>query len=386
MKFYFILLLLAILGSIFCKKINEKNYNKLLSQLSIIDKYKNTTFGLQLGANNPCEDSFFIQNITLLNNEGIFFSIFDGHGGYKLSQYANLLLYPYFIESFNIYKFEQNLDKRIKKALKEAYDRIETEFLKIAFNERLKGNTEYSFLGSCALSAIVINKKIFVANLGDSKARLFFLDKNNVKNNGVQKYNVKKVSKVFNIRKKDEQNRMKKKFKNDDDIYRCYGHKACYVKGALQPTRSLGDYTLKYLFFSINDLSNQLLYDQYAQFYQGPYINAKPDIHIYDIEDNHKYLILGSDGLWDVIKSRDMGELIYKFINGKNKNELWNNKKYNDVEKISYGLIHTTLIQYSKELNAKDNYKKILDTPFGKNRRNIHDDITIITCDLSKYN
>ena len=30
-------------------------------------------------------------------------------------------------------------------------------------------------------------------------------------------------------------------------------------------------------------------------------------------------------------------------------------------------------------------YKFILETPFGHERRNMHDDITIITCDLSKY-
>ena len=156
---------LLFLEVIFCSSVDQKLYDKLLSQLNIIDNFKESTFGLQLGANNPCEDSFFIQNISLLNNDGIFFSIFDGHGGYKLSRFANLLLFPYFLESFNIYKFEQDLNKRIIISLKEAYERIEIEFLKIAFNERLKGNNDYSFLGACALSAIVINKKIFVANL-----------------------------------------------------------------------------------------------------------------------------------------------------------------------------------------------------------------------------
>lgn len=385
MKYYFLLSLLF-LEVIFCSSVDQKLYDKLLSQLNIIDNFKESTFGLQLGANNPCEDSFFIQNISLLNNDGIFFSIFDGHGGYKLSRFANLLLFPYFLESFNIYKFEQDLNKRIIISLKEAYERIEIEFLKIAFNERLKGNNDYSFLGACALSAIVINKKIFVANLGDSKARLFFLDKNNEKKNKIQKYNVKKVSKVFNIRKKSEQYRMKKQFGNDDDIYRCYGNKACYVKGVLQPTRSLGDYTLKYLFFNINDMNNELLYEQYKQIYEGPYINAEPDIQVYDIQDNYKYLVLGSDGLWDVIKSSNMGELIYKFDINNNKKEFWNNKKYNNVEKITYGLIHTALINYGKERNINGNYKFILETPFGKERRNMHDDITIITCDLSKYN
>ena len=155
-------------------------------------------------------------------------------------------MYPYFLESFNLNKFEQNLNQRIINSLKEAYNRIEMEFLKISFNERLKGNSKFSHLGSCALSALIINKKLYVANLGDSKARIFFSEKKNFKNNSYLKYKFKKVSKVFNIRKKSEQKRMKKSYPNDKDIFKCYGDKACYVKGMLQPTRSLGDYTLKY--------------------------------------------------------------------------------------------------------------------------------------------
>ena len=386
MKIYF--LLFFFLFNIIINSINiDKNiYNKLLSQLNIIDEYKNSTFGIQLGANNPCEDSFFIHNITLLNMEGIFFSIFDGHGGYLLSKYANLLLYPYFLESFNLNKLEKNLNKRIIKSLKDSYKRIETEFLKIAFNEHLKENNKYSYLGSCALSAIIINKKIFIANLGDSKARLFFIDKNNNKYKNYTKYKVKKVSKVFNIRKKSEQKKMKKKYPDDNDIYRCYGPKSCYVKGILQPTRTLGDYTLKYVYFNINDFKNKDLLKQFEQYFQGPYISSKPDIQIYDIQDNYKYLIMGSDGLWDVIKSKEMSELIYTFIDNNNQNELFKNKNYNHLEKITYGLINYALSVYSKEVNINGNYKYILDTPFGKDRRNMHDDITIITCDISKYN
>ena len=376
------LLIFFLFNLIISINIDNNNYNQLLSQLNIIDEYKNTTFRLQLGANKPCEDSFFIYNITLLNRDGIFFSIFDGHGGDSLSKYANLLLYPYFLESFNLNKFEQNFNKRIIISLEEAYKRIEIEFLKIAFNENLKQNNKYSYLGSCALSAIIINKKIFISNLGDSKARLFFIDKN--KKNNI-KYKVKKVSKVFNIRKKSEQNMMKIKYPDDNDIYRCYGHKACYVKGILQPTRTLGDYTLKYIYFSLNDYNNNALFEQFEKLFQGPYINSKPDIKVYDIQDNYKYLVMGSDGLWDVIKSREMGELIYKIINTNN-NKLFKDKEYNNLEKITYGLIDYTLSIYSKEVNKNGNYKYILDTPFGKKRRNLHDDITIITCDVSKYN
>ena len=353
--------------------IDYKNtLNELLSQMNIIDDYNDLAFGAQLGANAPCEDAFFIQNITLLNYEGIFLSVFDGHGGDKLSKYANLLLYPYFLESFNLNKFEPNLNRRIILSLKQAYERIEHEFLKIAFNERLNHNYLYSQVGACAISAIIINKKIFVANLGDSKARLFYISNKRIKNkNDVEEIKVKKLSKVFNIRKKSEQIAYRAKFPKDKDIIQCYDPKACYVKGALQPTRTLGDYSLKYLYFNLNDISDNSLYEKYQKYFNGPYISSVPDIQILDIKNNFKYLIMGTDGLWDVVKSREIASII--------------NTKYDDAKNITYELMNLAMIKYSLENNMNGNYLDILKTPNGRERRNMHDDITIITCDLRKY-
>ena len=353
--------------------IDYKNIsNELLSQMNIIDDYNDLAFGAQLGANSPCEDAFFIQNITLLNYEGIFLSVFDGHGGDKLSKYANLLLYPFFLESFNLNKFEPNLNRRIILSLKQAYERIEHEFLKIAFNERLNHNYLYSQVGTCAKSAIIINKKIFVANLGDSKARLFYISNKNIKNkNDVEDIKVKKLSKVFNIRKKSEQIAYRAKFPKDKDIIQCYDPKACYVKGALQPTRTLGDYSLKYLYFNLNDMSDNSLYEKYQKYFNGPYISSVPDIQILDIKNNFKYLIMGTDGLWDVVKSREIASVI--------------NTKVDNAKNITYELMNMALIKYSLENNMNGNFSDILKTPKGRERRNMHDDITIITCDLRKY-
>mgnify|MGYP002626147389 CR=1 FL=1 len=387
-KNYFFLLL--IMNLTFSKNKEPKYIDNelLLSQLTIIDEYKDSTFGLRLGSNDPIEDSFFIQNITLLNQDGIFFAVFDGHGGEKLSNYANLLLYPYFLEAFNTNKFVQDLNQRIIISLNQSFDRIEYEFLKISFNKiRNRTNYIYSFVGSCALASIVINKKIFVANLGDSKARLFYVDENDNKNNNTFLiYNFKKLSKVFNIRKSEEQKRMREEFPKDRDIIKCYRKNACYVKGALQPTKTLGDFSLKYYFFGLRNIRNMNLYDEYKKHFNGPYISSIPDIQVFDLEKNYKYLILGSDGLWDVIKSRDISQLITKYTNKNNNNKFWRNKKYNDIEKISYGLIHSTLINYSKEMKKDSDYNFILETPCGEERRNMHDDITIITCDLSNFN
>ena len=379
MKYNSIIILLFIISFnfIYNEAINnitdyKKIPNELLSQLNIIDDYNDLAFGAQLGANSPCEDAFFIQNITLLNYEGIFLSVFDGHGGDKLSKYANLLLYPYFLESFNLNKFEPNLNRRIIISLKQAYERIEHEFLKIAFNERLNHNYLYSQVGTCAISAIIINKKIFVANLGDSKARLFYASNKNIKNkNDVDEIKVKKLSKVFNIRKKSEQIEYKAKFPKDKDIIQCYDPKACYVKGALQPTRTLGDYSLKYLYFNLNDMSDNSLYEKYQKYFNGPYISSVPDIQILDIKNNFKYLIMGTDGLWDVVKSREIASVI--------------NTKVDNAKNITYELMNMALIKYSLENNMNGNFSDILKTPKGRERRNMHDDITIITCDLRKY-
>ena len=378
-NFFFILILMNSLYFISNEPLNNSSYyntpisKELLSQLTIIDDYKDFAFGSQLGSNNPCEDTFFIQNITLLNTSGIFFAVFDGHGGNKLSQYANLLLYPYFLEAFNINKFIINFNNRLILSLNQAYARIEQEFLKIAFNERLKNNYAFSQVGTCALSVIIINKKIFVANLGDSKARLFYLShKYMKKRNDTAQMKVKKLSKVFNIRKKEEQIYYKQKFPKDKDIIKCYNEKACYVKGALQPTRTLGDYTMKYLHFNLDNVNKDFLYEKYQKYFNGPYISSIPDIQVIDIKKNFRYLIIGTDGLWDVMKSREIASFIM-------------DNKVNNIENITYHLFNNALINYSVENNFNGDYMEILKTPRGKQRRNLHDDITIITCDLTKF-
>ena len=382
---FIIILLLIFLPNLYNSN-NEDIFIQLLSQLTINDKYKDSIFGLQLPANNPCEDSFFIQKIKIFNKNGLFFSIFDGHRGQFLSKYANLLLYPYFLENFNINKFIQNFDDRIKISLEQAYDRIELDFLKISFNEHLKKNHIYTRIGSCAISAIIINGKIFLANLGDSKARIFYTTKKEDFGNNTN-YHVKKISKTYNMRKYREKRKMKKKFKGEKHLYKCYGPKACYVKGVLQPTRSLGDFTLKYLYFNINNFKiyneNTMSYERLQKFYDfyGPYISSKPNIKIYDLKDNYQYLIMGSDGLWDVFRSRNIAREITDLLSQKGDIIF---KTFSKTEKLGYHLMNKALINYSKEINLNGNIKDILEIPFGRSRRNLHDDITIIVCDLSK--
>jgi pyruvate dehydrogenase phosphatase len=61
------------------------------------------------------------------------------------------------------------------------------------------------------------------------------------------------------------------------------------VKGRLQPTRSFGDFYLKFKEYNFTRLA----------VFTGPYIEATPLVTHFTLKDEHKHLILASDGLWD---------------------------------------------------------------------------------------
>ena len=83
--------------------------------------------------------------------------------------------------------------------------------------------------------AILTTEKLYVANLGDAKAKLF----RNFGNNNINNVTVVKLSNTHNSAKPSEMARLKKEFPDDKDIVVCVrpNSKACYVKGRLQPTR-----------------------------------------------------------------------------------------------------------------------------------------------------
>ena len=220
--------------------------------------------------------------------------------------------------------------------------------------------------------------KLYTPNLGDSKAIL--LSKNN--ENDIN-YVYKKVTKIFNSRKKEEQKKLKEKWPNMDDIYLCKREKVCYVKGRLQPTSTLGDFYLKTPFynFDFKKMNNDIYINNKIQKYEGPFISSIPDIKIFDLTDKDKFLIIGSDGLWDYLNSKKIIKLAGKYLDDTDKN-FWNNNIKENIDIIGFGLMQKVIKRSSKKY--KIDADKILDMPLGKNLRRIHDDITIITFDISK--
>lgn len=78
---------------------------------------------------------------------------------------------------------------------------------------------------------------------------------------------------------KKEQARLRSQHKGEEDIFKCKTKNSCYVKSVLQPTRSFGDFRLKFKEF--NDPENHGVIKGYRRLngvFKGPYITHKPEI------------------------------------------------------------------------------------------------------------
>ena len=101
--------------------------------------------------------------------------------------------------------------------------------------------------------------------------------------------------------------------------------------------------------------------------FKGPYIKSIPDIKIFDIIENDEYIVLATDGLWDYLSSKDVGEII----------KLRSKENPTDIAK---NLFFGMLAKVSKEYRMT--VPQILNMPAGDLKRRIHDDVSIIVFDL----
>ena len=64
---------------------------------------------------------------------------------------------------------------------------------------------------------------------------------------------------------------------------------SCYVKGRLQPTRSLGDLRLKHSEFNNPEkFTTEHDYQSQLKVFTGPYITWEPEIKVFDLKKTHK--------------------------------------------------------------------------------------------------
>ena len=190
---------------------------------------KNRVSTISYAANNPIEDRY--NAIQLKNLDGYLIEVLDGHGGYQVAEYASKKLHLYLDQRLGETKHETKStdEEKIISAINFAFSSVEKDFYQMVKDAFSKGFLKVAYVGACALLIIVHDNKLYVANCGDSKAKLFNFDGAN--------YIPVKLTRTLNAGSKKEQMRLRSEY-SDADIYVCKkkSSKACYVKGRLQPT------------------------------------------------------------------------------------------------------------------------------------------------------
>ena len=226
---------------------------------------------------NYNEDTICVKKINnKIENIFYFFGIFDGHGGKGCSSFLQ----------DNLYKYIQNFSAE---GLKEAIYKSENDFLTnyaVDKNNNLKDTS-----GSCGVMAMIKHNKLIIANIGDSRivlfknGRIFFetedhkpnseKEKERIKNSGGQIYQSQSLI----------------------PIYQKINLPWRVLPGRLSVSRTFGDVQAKT--------------DKFGG--KSGVIIPTPDITEFDLDESFDFMVIGCDGIFDVISNEQIFD-IWKIV------------------------------------------------------------------------
>ncbi|CAL9133847.1 protein phosphatase 2C 59 [Musa troglodytarum] len=206
------------------------------------------------GKRSSMED-FYETRIDGVDGEIVgLFGVFDGHGGARAAEYvkehlfSNLIRHPKFISD-------------TKSAIADAYSHTDSEFLKSEISQNRDA-------GSTASTAILVGDRLLVANVGDSRAV------------------ISRGGKAFAVSKdhKPDQTDERRRIEDAGGFVMWAG--TWRVGGVLAVSRAFGDRLLK------------------------QFVVADPEIQEEVVDHSLEFLILASDGLWDVVTNEEAVAMI----------------------------------------------------------------------------
>ncbi|XP_008945570.1 PREDICTED: protein phosphatase 1L [Merops nubicus] len=202
-----------------------------------------------------------MQNDRLGGTHPSIFGIFDGHGGESAAEYVKSRLPEVLKQHLQDYeKDKENSELSYQTILEQQILSIDREMLE-------KLTVSYDEAGTTCLIALLSDKELTVANVGDSRGVLCDKDGNAI---------------PLSHDHKPYQLKERKRIKRAGGFISFNG--SWRVQGILAMSRSLGDYPLKNLNVVIPD----------------------PDILTFDLDKlQPEFMILASDGLWDAFSNEE---------------------------------------------------------------------------------
>lgn len=205
-----------------------------------------------------------------LDNEISLFAVFDGHGGPEVAKFCSKYFPQYLKENQNY------VDGKYKEALEETFLKLDEVLLSDEGSNLLKefkadGDINNSFAGCTAIVVLTVGDTMYIANAGDSRAVIYTNDGDIV---------------PLSTDHKPDLDTEKKRIHNAGG-YVSDGR----VNDNLNLSRAIGDLEYK---------KNPALKPQ------EQIISAFPDVMERKLTKNDKYLLLGCDGIWETLSTKDI--------------------------------------------------------------------------------
>ncbi|GFP81233.1 probable protein phosphatase 2c 13 [Phtheirospermum japonicum] len=196
-----------------------------------------------------------------------FYAVFDGHGGPDAALYMKNNSTRFFFEDAEL---PQNPDNDENKFIQDLENSHRRSFL-IADKALSDDAAVDSYCGTTALTALVVGNNLLIANVGDCRAVL------------CRKGDAVQLS-------QDHRPTCQVERKRVEDLGGTieYG----YLNGELAVTRALGDWYMKLPFGSASPLT------------------AEPEFQLTLLTEDDEFLIIGCDGIWDVMSNQEAVGLV----------------------------------------------------------------------------
>ncbi|KAK1390475.1 PPM-type phosphatase domain-containing protein [Heracleum sosnowskyi] len=241
--------------------------------------------------------------------------------------------------------------QRVLDCLQRALSQAENDFLYMVEQE-MEERPDIVSVGSCVLVVLLHGKDLYILNLGDSRVVLATYSEVGITRNKVlQAIQLTDSHTVDNDVEKTQLLNS-----HPDDPMTIVGGK---VKGKLKVTRAFGVGYLKKQI--LNDALMGIL--RVRNLKSPPYVSTQPSLCIHEISNADRFIILGSDGLFDFFTNDEIVKLVHSYILC---------YPYGDPAKF---LLEQLVLRAAD--CAGFSTEELMSIPAGR-RRKYHDDVTVI--------
>lgn len=291
---------------------------------------------VQIPSNDPIEDdhSEKIVEIPDQSSDWMFWGVYDGHSGWSTSAKLRQTLINYVARELNTtYKSAASpaglpSPEAVQQAMKTGFNKLDYEICHESVEKTMKANSKTAaaellapaLSGACALLSFYDSKSklLHVACTGDSRAVL-----------GRKSANGKWVATPLSIDQTggnpEEAARLRQEHPNEPNVVR-NGR----ILGGLEPSRAFGDAVYKWS-RETGDLMKRSFFGktQSGLLKTPPYVTAEPIVTSTEISpENGDFLILATDGLWEMLTNEEVVGLVGQWIEKQNaeaarENEGW---------------------------------------------------------------